>query len=107
MLITKNGKSVAEGEKVDNHLYKMKMKIKNPLINNVGHIAFIRNYNVPNTGNTGNAVGNAAHNTLSWETWHQHVSHIGYSRLQLLWDGKMADRFNLDETTPNPIVRLA
>jgi hypothetical protein len=59
MLITKNGKPVVQGEKVNNHLYKMKMKMKNPLINNVGHIAFIRNTNVLN-----------ALSTLSWETWH-------------------------------------
>jgi hypothetical protein len=91
MLITKNGKPIMQGEKVNNHLYKMKMKMRNPLINNVEPIAFVRNTNAPNVPSA-----------LSWETWHQCFSHIRYSRLQRLLDGKMVEGFNVDVNTPKP-----
>ena len=87
MLITKNGTPVAQGIKIHNHLYHMKMDLKPPTQSNKfqSHQTFVANNKLP-----------------MWETWHRHFGHVGYTRLQKLLDGKMVDRFIVDEDSLNP-----
>ena len=65
-LITKDGMPVAQGTKISNHLYHMKMVIRPPTRCSIiqSHQTFIRNNTLP-----------------TWETWHQHFGHVGYTRL--------------------------
>ena len=85
-LITKNGTPVAQGIKIHNHLYRMKMdlKLSNPS-NKLQSQTFIANNKLP-----------------TWETWHRHFGHVGYTGLQKLLDGKMVEGFTVDEDSPKP-----
>jgi Integrase core domain/GAG-pre-integrase domain len=87
-LITKNGTLVAQGTKIHNHLYHMKMVIEPPtrcnkIQSHQSHQTFIR--------------------TLpTLEVWHRCFGHVGYTGLQQLLDGKMVDRFIVDKDLPKP-----
>ena len=87
ILITKNGTPVAQGTKIHNHLYRMKMVVKPPTQSKKfqSHQTFIANNKLP-----------------TWETWHQCFGHVGYTRLQKLFDRKMVDRFIVDKDSPKP-----
>ena len=37
---------------------------------------------------------------LSWDTWHRHFGHIGYSRLKNLLDQQLVSGFNVDQSSP-------
>ena len=39
---------------------------------------------------------------LSWEMWHQHFGHVGYSGLQKILNKKLVDGFNVDDQTLKP-----
>ena len=87
MLITKNGTLVAQGTKIHNHLYHMKMVVKPPTQSSKfqSHQTFVANNKLP-----------------TWETWHWHFGHVGYTGLQKLLDSKMVDKFIVDEDSPKP-----
>ena len=86
MLIIKNGMPVAQGIKIRNHLYCMKMDLKLPnQSNKFQSQTFIVNNKLP-----------------TWQTWHQHFGHVGYTGLQKLLDGKMVEGFTVDEDSPKP-----
>ena len=84
ILITKDGKQVARGTKIDNNLYKMNVSVKKP-----GAIYSKSTTCTPQTFQ-------ATEPTQSWETWHKRYGHIGYSGLQKLHDLKMVDGFTVD-----------
>jgi hypothetical protein len=87
-LITKDGKSVAKGRRVQTNLYKMAVTLRNG-----GSTSF--NKITPQTFAT-------TEPTLSWEVWHRRFGHIGYPGLQRLLDGNMVEGFNVDQKTPKP-----
>jgi GAG-pre-integrase domain/Zinc knuckle len=86
ILITKDGMPVAQGTKIRNHLYRMKMVIKpTTRCNKIqSHQTFIRTM------------------LRMWEVWHRHFGHVGYTGLQKLLDRKMVDGFIVDRDSPKP-----
>jgi hypothetical protein len=90
ILITKDGKQVAKGTKVDNNLYKMNVSVKKP-----GATFSKTTTCTPQTFQ-------ATEPTQTWETWHKRYGHIGYSGLQKLYDLKLVDGFTVDTRTPKP-----
>ena len=84
ILVTKDGKHVAKGTKIDNNLYKMKVSIRKP--------GTTTNKTTTCTPQTFQAT----EPTQSWETWHKRFGHIGYSGLQKLLDLNMVDGFTVD-----------
>ena len=82
MLITKNRMLVVQGTRIHNHFYHIKMVVRPPT---QSHQVFITNNKLP-----------------TWETWHQHFGHVGYTGLQKLLDGKMVDRFIVHKDSPKP-----
>jgi GAG-pre-integrase domain len=89
-LITKDGKHVTQGNKIDNNLYKMKLTTWKP----------------PSTPSKTHGVNLltffGSETACSWETWHCPFGHIGYSGPQNLLDKKLVDGFNVDEHTLKP-----
>jgi GAG-pre-integrase domain len=86
-LVTKDGRHVAHGKKINNHLYRIKLTVQKP-------------YSIPSKNHTENPqtfVG--CEPALSWETWHRQFGHVGYSGLQKLLDKKLVDGFNVNECT--------
>ena len=90
ILITKDGKQVAKGTKVNNNLYKMKVSIWKP------------GASYPKSSTCTPQTFQATEPTQTWETWHQRYGHIGYSGLQKLHDLKLVDGFTVDTRTPKP-----
>ena len=88
-LITRDGTSIAQGDKIVNHLYQMKMTIQNPPF-------VVEN----NTSDNQTFVGNNM--PLSWETWHWNFGDVGYTGLQKLFNEKLVDGFNVDQQSPKP-----
>jgi len=64
-LITKDGTSVAQGTKVGNNLYKMKVAVREPNTK-------------PPTITVKPQVFLSSKPTQSWETWHKRFGHISY-----------------------------
>jgi hypothetical protein len=87
-LVTKDGKKVVHGKKLDKHLYKMDISVNNLPATRRADKAFL--------GQSGQMMA------LSWETWHKCFGHVGYSGLQKLPDNKMVDGLNVDENTDKP-----
>jgi hypothetical protein len=86
-LVTKDGKRIATGTKVENHLYKMNISTKHKLstMKPSDNLTFV-GQNTP----------------LNWETWHRRFGHVGYSGLQKLFDNKLVEGFNVDLGTSKP-----
>ena len=77
-LIMKNGKHVVMENKINNNLYKMQMmtyhhKDKSP----EALITFF-----------------AEEPTQSWDIWHKHLGHIGFSTLQNMLDKNLVNGFH-------------
>ena len=92
--ITQNGQHIAQGTKINNNLYKMKLSIQKH------HTSPSKSHTVmPLT-----FVG--CEPALSWEMWHQHFGHVSYSGLQKLLDKKLVDGFHVDKhiLTPNCVA---
>lgn len=89
ILIMRDGKPIVHGNKICNHLYRMKMTIRNPFslhdINTPHNQTFISN-----------------NSSLSWETWHCHFVHVGYTGLQKFLNRKLVNGFNVDQQSPKP-----
>jgi GAG-pre-integrase domain len=89
-LVTKDGRPVAHGKKIDNHLYRMKLTVWKP-------------HSIPSKNHTVNPqtfIG--CEPALSWEMWHRQFGHVEYSGLQKLLDKKLVDGFNVNEWTIKP-----
>jgi hypothetical protein len=84
-LVTKDGKHVAHGTKMDKHLYKMDVSMKD----------------TPSSQRSDETFHNQA-TPLSWETWHKRFGHVGYPGLQKLLENKMVEGFNVDNRTDKP-----
>jgi hypothetical protein len=84
-LVTKDGKHIAHGVKMDKHLYKMDVVAKKS----------------PLPQQTSETFNNET-KRLNWETWHKRYGHVGYSGLQKILDGKMVDGFDVDDQTDKP-----
>src|ERR1700683_136433 len=85
ILITKDGKRVAEGNRLNNFLYGMNVRVKPPTSTSESSQTF--------TG---------TESAQSWETWHKRYGHIGYSGLQKLLDNNMVEGLEVDTSTPKP-----
>jgi hypothetical protein len=89
-LVTKDGRRVAQGKKVNNNLYRMSVSVRKPT-------------STPSKNNTVTPKTFAGNEpSLSWETWHRRFGHISYSGLQKLLDNNMVDGFNVDIRSPKP-----
>jgi hypothetical protein len=90
ILITKDGKRVVKGTKVENNLYKMNLKVHYPQANPLKKVAVTpQTYMATEPGQ-------------SWETWHKRFRHTSYSRLQKLLDLDLVEGFSVDTRTPKP-----
>ena len=85
ILITKDGKRVAEGKKLNNFLYGMNVREKPPTLTSESFQTFV-----------------CTESAQSWETWHKHYGHVGYSGLQKLLDNNMVEGLKVDTNTPKP-----
>jgi transposase InsO family protein len=86
-LITTDGRTVAIGNRVQNNLYKMQVRV---------HKA---KSDAPTEGVQSFA---AAETAKSWETWHKRFGHVSYSGLERLWKKNLVEGFNVDTHTPKP-----
>jgi hypothetical protein len=84
ILITKDGKRVAEGKRLNNFLYGMNVRVKSPTL----------------TSETQTFV--CTDSAQSWKTWHKCYGHIGYLGLQKLLDNNMVEGLKVDMNTPKP-----
>src|SRR6202453_665188 len=85
ILITKDGKRVAKGNRLNNFLYGMNVRVKSPTLTSESPQTFA-----------------GMESAQSWETWHKHYGHIGYSGLQKLLDNNMVEGLEVDMNTPKP-----
>ena len=88
-LITQNGQQVAQGTKIDNNLYKMRLTLRN------SHSLLSESPTMPLT-----FIG--CEPVLNWETWHRRFGHVAYSGLRKLLDKKLVDGLHVDEHSPTP-----
>ena len=90
ILVTKDGKQVAKGRKVNNNLYKMDLSVR--------HINQTTTVTTPN-------IFIAQESLQSWEIWHRRLGHIGYTTLQHMLNKNLVDGFLVNEQTPKPDCR--
>jgi len=82
-LVTKEGRSIAQGIRLSNRLYQMTFTLAPvPLLNNIS-------FNMLTTA-------------PSWEIWHKHFGHVGYLGLQKLFDKHLVDGLHVDQNTDKP-----
>ena len=82
-LLTKEKKTVAEGIKISNDLYKLTFK------------------HSPRT-TCSNYTFSTANPSQSWKTWHRHFGHVRYSGIKTLLDNQLVDRLQIDMNSPKP-----
>jgi len=85
ILITKDGKQVAEGTRLKNFLYGMNVTRRSSSMAIESSQTF-----------------EGTENAQSWETWHKRYGHIGYSGLQKILDNNMVEGLEIDMNTPKP-----
>jgi hypothetical protein len=88
-LVTKDGKQIAKGEKVNKNMYKMSVSTKTTDSPSKNCSATPQTF-----------LGEAP--AIDWETWHRRFGHVAYSGLQKLLDYNMVDGFNVDTRTIKP-----
>jgi hypothetical protein len=86
-MITADGRTVAIGKRVENHLYKMQVNVR------------MQRDDAPTMGARSFV---ATEPSESWETWHKRFGHVSYSGLKRLWEKNLVDGFNVDTNTPIP-----
>ena len=79
----KEKKPIARGTKISNDLYKLTFKY------------------IPRTAHSDHAFS-AASPSQSWETWHQHFGHVGYSGIKKLLDNQLVDGLQIDMNSLKP-----
>jgi hypothetical protein len=89
-MITKDGKRIAKGTKISNHLYRMKMQVRKTYAQNV------------KTTTVTPQMFMTTELAQSWETWHKRYGHVSYDGLQKLLTDKLVDGFYVDTRTPKP-----
>jgi hypothetical protein len=89
-LITKDGTLVAQGTKVGNNLYKMKVAICEP------------NAKAPKATITTPQTFLAGEQAQSWKTWDKQFGHTSYGRLQHMLDNNLVEGFSVDMHMPKP-----
>ena len=88
-LITKDGRKVATGTKINNNLYKMnKFTIRKPGSTHPTNVTAN-----PQSFNVGEPA-------KDWEVWHRCFGHIGMSSLQKILDRNLVKGLNIDTRTP-------
>ena len=80
-LLTKERKPVANGVKISNDLYKFTFKHTSRSSHN-------------------DYVFSVANPSQSWETWHQHFGHVGYSGIKTLLDNQLIEGLQIDMNSP-------
>jgi hypothetical protein len=86
-LTTKGGKTIAEGMRKENNLFKMLVKVREQ------HKTHPVN---------AEAAFATAERLESWETWHKRFGHVSYSGLQRLLEANLVEGFKVDTQTPQP-----
>jgi len=82
-LVTKEGRSIAQGIRLSNRLYQMTfMLTPAPSSNNISF--------------------NALTTAPSWKIWHKRFGHVGYLGLQKLFDKHLVDGLHVDQNTDKP-----
>ena len=82
-LLTKDKQTVAKGAKVRNNLYKLRFK------------------HTPRMAHSECAF-NTTSSSQTWETWHRHFGHVGYSGIKKLLDNQLVDGLQIDTNSPKP-----
>jgi len=83
ILTTKDGTAIAKGEKLQNNLYRIILKLaSNPMAEVVCFSA--NTFPIP------------------WKTWHRRFGHVSYSGLQNLLRLNLVDGFKVDASSPKP-----
>jgi Pol polyprotein/gag-pre-integrase-like protein len=90
ILEDKHKTAVAIGMKIDNNLYKMKLKTCIPCENNI------------KTSSQHLQAYTMTESTQNWETWHKRYGHVGYTGLQKLLDHKMVNGLTVDTNSTKP-----
>ena len=85
-----DNKIVADGTKIENNLYKLKLKTRIPCKSHF------------NTNKMISQTYQATEQTQNWETWHKRYGHISYTGLQKLIDRNMVDGFTVDSNSEKP-----
>jgi GAG-pre-integrase domain len=89
-IITKDGQQVAQGTKVKNNPYMMKVSVQK----------LLPTLTINPAVNPSSFTG--CKWAPSWETWHQHFGHIGYSSLRILLDKKLVCGFDVNTQSIKP-----
>ena len=89
-LIATNGVPVAQGSKVGNNLYKMRVAIRDT------------KEITPRAIQTNPHIFSLNGPVQNWETWHKRFGHTSYSRLQYMLDNNLVQGFTVDTKTPKP-----
>ena len=89
-LITTNGVPVAQGSKVGNNLYKMRVAIRDTKVI------------TPRALQTKPHIFSLNGPVQNWETWHRRFAHTSYGRLQYMLDNNLVYGFTVDTSTPKP-----
>ena len=85
ILITKDGKRVTKGNRLNNFLYGMNVRVKPPTLTSESSQTFA-----------------GMESAQNWETWHKHYGHIGYSGIQKLLDNNMVEGLEVNMNMPKP-----
>jgi transposase InsO family protein len=86
-LTSADHKKVAEGVKVRNNLYKMRVKVRK---------------NSPQALPEIEQTFEVKDETQTWETWHKRYGHVSYSGLRRLYHDNMVDGLKVDLNSPMP-----
>ena len=91
-LTMKGGTVVAEGHKVHNHLYRMRVKAHEHIKGK--HETHLAQYRYQ--------TFLSEEPTQSWEVWHKRFGHVSYSGLQTLLEKGLVIGFTVNTRTPKP-----
>ena len=85
-LTAKSRSHIAQGPRIANNLYKLRFTLKRPVqVENKRTNHIFTTQEMP-----------------SWETWHRHFGHIGYTGLQKMYQLGLVNGFGMDAQTPRP-----
>jgi hypothetical protein len=88
MSLRKGNKTIAEGLRIKNNLYKLKVRVYSP--------------RTRKGSNTSTLTFVATESTQSWETWHKRYGHISYGSLRTLYEKGLVSGFFVDKSSPMP-----
>jgi len=91
LMNARDGKTVATGTQINNHLYRLENFIIQPTAKKLS----------PQRGQHSDpSVFKVTEPTQSWETWHKRFGHLGNSSIQMLHDKNLVTGLNVDLQSP-------